>query len=362
MKLGFALEYSLGHITHADNLKRVLKDDSSVEPVYIDLPFDGIDAPWARLPGIRGNWSARASAAAYLALSPHKKTLDAVLFHTQVTSLLSAGFMKSVPSVISLDATPLQYDAMGSFYGHNPSANSSLENWKKGLNIKAFHAARHLVTWSEWAKASLVADYQVPADKVTVIPPGIDTKNWDFTQHTKDSRPGQTKLLFVGGDFPRKGGDTLLAAMRSLPADLGIELDIVTKDQPDIAGCGNVRVHNGLKPNSKPLMDLFANAHVFVFPTRGDCLPLAVMEALTAGLPVITSDVGALSEAVTDNITGLVVPPDDVEALAKAITYLAGHPDERQKMSTAARAVGLERFDAVTNYRRLVQVVKSVAK
>jgi len=362
MKLGFALEYSLGHITHADNLKRVLKNDSTVEPIYIDLPYDGIDAPWARLPGIRSNWSARASAAAFLGLSSHKKDLDAALFHTQVTSLLSSGFMKTVPSVISLDATPLQYDTMGAFYNHAPNANSTVENWKKGLNIKAFHAARHLVTWSEWAKQSLVADYQVDPDKVTVIPPGIDTKNWDFTQRQKNNETNKTRLLFVGGDFVRKSGDTLLSAMRSLSPDLGLELDIVTRDQPDISGCGIVRVHNGLKPNSKPLMDLFADAHVFVFPTRGDCLPLAVMEALTAGLPVITSDVGALSEAVTDKKTGLVIPSDDVEALRNAISYLAANPQERASMSLTARAVGLERFDAVTNYQRLVQVVKSVAR
>jgi glycosyltransferase involved in cell wall biosynthesis len=362
MKLGFALEYSLGHITHAENLKRVVKEDVTVQPIYVDLPYDGINAAWARLPGIRSNWSARASAGAYLGLSPHKANLDAALFHTQVTSLLSSGFMKTVPSVVSLDATPLQYDTMGAFYNHASSGNSALENWKKSLNIKAFQSARHLVTWSEWAKASLVADYGIAADKVTVIPPGIDTTLWNFTDRPRDRESGKTRLLFVGGDFGRKGGDTLLAAMKQLPPELGIELDIATRDNPDVTGCGRVRVHNGLTPNSKPLMDLFASADAFVFPTRGDCLPLAVMEALTAGLPVITSNVGALSEAVTHKVTGLVVAPNDPEALAQAIRYLAENVLERAIMSAEARKVGLERFDASTNYKRLVDVVKSVAK
>ncbi len=180
MNLGFALEYSLGHITHAQNLKRAMAEQTDIVPTYVDLPYEGMIGAWTRLPGVRSNWSLRASLGAWLGLRGQAKRLQGALFHTQVTSLFSAGLMRRVPSVVSLDATPLQYDALGAFYGHAPSSNARMEALKKRLNQRAFGAARHLVTWSQWAKDSLVADYGVPAEKITVIPPGIDTRSLEL--------------------------------------------------------------------------------------------------------------------------------------------------------------------------------------
>jgi glycosyltransferase involved in cell wall biosynthesis len=113
-----------------------------------------------------------------------------------------------------------------------------------------------------------------------------------------------------------------------------------------------------VKPNSTALLDLFSQADAFVFPTLGDCLPLAVMEALAAGLPVITTDVGALTEAVTHEDTGLIVPRDDPASLAQAITRLASDPVLCREMGQRARETACERFDQATNYRRLLTVIR----
>jgi glycosyltransferase involved in cell wall biosynthesis len=361
-KLGFALEYSLGHTTHAQNLKQSLATDQSVVPFYVDLPYHKTPGWWSQLPGVRSNWSARASLGAYYGLRRQADMLDAALFHTQVTSLFSAGLMRRLPSVISLDATPIQYDALGAAYGHAPSSSARLEHLKKRLNLRAFHSAKRLVTWSQWAKDSLVADYGVPADKIAVIPPGIDLSRWDF-QKRSASPSGPVRLLFVGGDFTRKGGDTLLEAFRLLPAGMA-HLDIVTqasgvgKDLDDSA----MTVHHGLGPNSEGLLRLYASADLFVFPTRADCLPLAVMEALASGLPVITTAVAALPEAVTHGQTGWIVPPNDSAALAEAIRTLASDPALRVRLAQQARQSALESFDATTNYRRLVETVRSIAR
>lgn len=360
MRLGFALEYSLGHTTHAQNLKCVLNEDPNIVPTYIDLPYHGMTGRWTKLPGVRSNWSLRASLGAYLALRPRAKSLQAVLFHTQVTSLLSVGLMRRLPAVISLDATPIQYDALGAFYGHTPSSNSRVEAFKKKLNLRAFAAARRLVTWSCWTRDSLVCDYGVPAEKIEVISPGIDTNRWCFPRGTSSpNRP--VHLLFVGGDFPRKGGDVLLTAFNKIAPHFDVCLHVVTKTEGIGQGLPQVRVYHDLTPNSEGLQQLYRQADLFVFPTRGDCLPLAVMEALAAGLPIVTTAVGALPEAVTHEETGLVVPPDDPEALANAMTRLIIDPALRDRMSLRAREVALERFDAATNYRRLIDVVKQAA-
>ena len=118
----------------------------------------------------------------------------------------------------------------------------------------------------------------------------------------------------------------------------------------------------GLSANSAPLMALFAQADAFVFPTRGDCLPLAVLEALAAGLPVITTAVAALPEAVVDGVSGRIVPADDPAALAAAICELEGDASLRRTMGRAARAAARERFDASVNYGRLLETVLEGAR
>ncbi len=362
MKLGFALEYSLGHITHAQNLKCTLESRPDIQPVYVDLPYDGMTGAWTRLPGVRSNWSLRASLGAWLGLRGQAKLLDGALFHTQVTSLFASGIMRRVPSVVSLDATPLQYDALGAFYGHVPSTNPRLEEIKKRLNQKSFGAARRLVTWSQWAKDSLVTDYGVSADKIVVIPPGIDTERWAVDRSAAPISGRLVHLLFVGGDFPRKGGDTLLRAFESLPSSVNAHLHIVTKtaDIP-LRDPSRVSIRRDIGPNSPELRKLFAEADLFVFPTRGDCLPLAVLEAMASGLPVITTRIGALPEAVTHGETGWIVPPEDLDALVEAVTQLAGDGALRRQMGRQAQEVASERFDAGRNYRHLVDIVAGTA-
>ncbi|HEX5324163.1 MAG TPA: glycosyltransferase family 4 protein, partial [Capsulimonadaceae bacterium] len=112
---------------------------------------------------------------------------------------------------------------------------------------------------------------------------------------------------------------------------------------------------------SAELMALYAQADLFVFPTRGDCLPLAVMEALAAGLPVITTEVGALAEAAPHGETGLVVPVDDANALEEAISTLAEDGSLREKMARAARAQACERFDSAKNYKKIVARLQEIA-
>jgi glycosyltransferase involved in cell wall biosynthesis len=275
-----------------------------------------------------------------------------------------------VPAVISLDATPIQFDALGAHYGHAASGSAAVEALKNRLNRRALTAARRIVTWSEWAKRSVVADYGIPADKVVVIPPGIDAARWDFAaRRAARQDAGRVNILFVGGDFHRKGGDTLLEAFRALPRTgpdgMDVHLHIVTKTEDLGADVENgadprITVYRGLTPNAECLRSLYADADLFAFPTRADCLPLAVMEALAAGLPVITTDVAALPEAVNHGVNGWIVPAGDRAALTAALVRLSTDGDLRRQLAGAARITGRERFDAATNYRRLVQTVKEI--
>jgi glycosyltransferase involved in cell wall biosynthesis len=287
------------------------------------------------------------------------QTFDALFFHTPVTALFAHRLMTEVPAIVSMDATPLNIDSVGEPYDHRPSAVTGVEAMKNALSRRTFVRARQLVVWAEWGKRSLVNDYGTPPEKVAVIPPGIDLTRWNFPRG--DARPpGPVRLLFVGGDFRRKGGDTLLAAFRH---DLlhKCELDIVTRDQIDTAGLSNVRVHHGLGPNAPTLMALYERADIFVFPTLADVLPLAIMEAMASGLPVITTNVGGISEQVDHGVNGLLIPSNDVAALAEATMRLVDDPLLQRQMGVSARQVADRRFNAATNYARLLDVCKRCA-
>jgi len=349
------MEQTLGHITHAKNFQQWIAKDSDVIPTWIPESFDVQDR-WDKVPLVKRNWTLRASIRAreQVRAALRSTKLDGLFFHTQVTAIFSRRLMANIPTVLSMDATPLNFDSIGSPYDHRPSPFAPLESFKNALNRRAFNQARRLITWTEWGKDSLVKEYGVDAKKVVVIPPGIDLDNWKSTRGTEPQWP--VRLLFVGGDFRRKGGDTLLQAFRtSLMGEC--ELDIVTREHVDTQGLSGVRVHR-LGPNTPELMALYARADIFTFPTLADVLPLAIMEALASSLPVITTAVGAVREAVEDGVTGFLIPPGDAHAIAEATLRLVRNPQLRSDMGAAARHSADQKFNGSRNYAKVLAVCK----
>jgi glycosyltransferase involved in cell wall biosynthesis len=314
------------------------------------------------IPLVGRNWTVRASLAARARLRDvlRQRTLDALFLHTQVTALFAHRLMDEIPSVVSLDATPINFDTVGGPYGHRPSRFTPVERAKNALMRRTFSHARRLVIWHEAGKRSLAEDYRVPPERIAVIPPGIDMERWRFSREPTDAA-APIRLLFVGGDFRRKGGEILLSAFRNRLMQ-ECELDIVTRERVDIQGLTNVRVHHGLGPNVPELIALYARADIFVFPTLADMLPLAIMEALAAGLPVIATNVGYLSEQVRDGVTGYLVEPGDENALADATLRLIRDPQLRRTMASAARQAAEERFNGALNYPKVLAICKECAQ
>jgi glycosyltransferase involved in cell wall biosynthesis len=81
---------------------------------------------------------------------------------------------------------------------------------------------------------------------------------------------------------------------------------------------------------------LLASADVFVLSSRSEGLPMSILEAMAAGLPVVASAVGGIPELVADGETGLLVPPGDADALAAALQRLVGDPELRRRMGAAS--------------------------
>ena len=361
-RVAFVMEQTLGHVTHAQNLASVLATRPELDAAWLPIPFE-VGGLARLLPYYRGNWSVRASWRARRALDAAlaRGPLDGLMFHTQCTALFSVDRIRRIPTVISLDATPLNYDEVSRIggYTHRVAGEGFLDRQKYLMNRRALQAAATLVPWSEWARRSLIQQYGADPDRIRVLAPGASDAFFGLGDRrgAAEAAAGPAapvRILFVGGDWTRKGGPVLLSALAGLPADAW-RLDVVTREP--VPATPGVTVHHGVGPNSPELLSLFSEADLFVLPSLGECLAVVLMEATAAGLPVVTTDVGALAEAVRPAESGLIVPPKDVRALREALSALLGDPVRRHSMGRAGHVLARERFDARANNQTLLDLV-----
>lgn len=364
INIGFIIEQALGHVTHGQNLKQNLNEMPEIEPFWV-LPQQPKD--WQGNIPVWRNWTLQAGLQANRGLAQISRSnrLDVLFFHTQVTAILAGRWMERVPSVVSLDATPLQYDSLGAFYAHE-AGPAWIEERKFKANQSCYRRAKHLVTWSDWAKESLISDYDIAAEKITTIPPGVNVSDWEPPQdHVKPN--GSVKILFVGGNLERKGGHDLLNAFREMRRAQNeqekkqeIELHLVTKDE--VPAEPGVIVYNNMRPNSPELKNLYYNSDIFCLPTYGDCLPMVLSEAGAAKLPTVTTNVAAIPEIVHEANSGYLVSPGDVHGLKSSLTRLATDSSLRKEQGATANRIVNERFDARANAQNLLQLLKEISQ
>ena len=363
--IGILLEQTLGHVSHGRNLRNSLSDCDLARVEFRDLQYEP-SGPFDRVPP-RSNWTVRAGLQARAALRDLQREapLDALFVHTFVPAVLLGAVMDRVPTVVSLDATPCQMDSLATSYDHRVHSGL-VESLKQRRHASVFHRAASLITWSGWAADSLVTDYGIDRDRIEVVPPGVVISQW----RRGDRRTGDTdvaRILFVGGDFERKGGTLLLEAVGRLNDDpevhasgTRIELHLVTGS--DVAEVGpDVHVHRSMTPNSPELIELYHRCNVFALPTRGDCSPVVFAEAAAAGLPALATDVGAIQESVIDGVTGHLVEPT-VPSVTDALRRLVLDVDHRRRLGDAALDHAQRTMDAEANARRILERLLSHAR
>jgi glycosyltransferase involved in cell wall biosynthesis len=161
------------------------------------------------------------------------------------------------------------------------------------------------------------------------------------------NREGVVKLLAVGSVIPRKGYDVLVAALarlRHLPwrlvvaGDCGCSPETSRRLSADIVRLGLAdRITLLGAVAAEQVAPLYAAADLFVLPSRFEGYGMAYAEAIVHGLPVIGTTAGAIAQTVPAE-AGVLVAPDDVEALAAALQRLIANPHERERLAAGARA------------------------
>ena len=284
---------------------------------------------------------------------------DVLHFHRQATAYASLDLMTRVPAIVSVDCTQSCV---------TQDATSDIERWSLEFNVRRdgaiFRRAAAIVSTSRWTAQDIVTLYPDCRTPIHVMPNPVRLDLFDpawFAEREARAGAGRVHCLFIGGDFPRKGGYDLLAAWeRGRFADRA-DLTLVTGwplRRPLPAG---VQVLTGISGYTPEWTAAWRSAHLFVMPTRNEAFGLVYQEAAAAGLPAIGTRLNAVPEIIEDEMTGLLVPPGDIDKLTQALDRLISSPELRRRLGRVARQKIERDADPDVHRERLVGLINQVA-
>jgi len=230
-------------------------------------------------------------------------------------------------------------------------------------------ATRHIVTTGTKLKAQLVADNGFPAARITSVPTGIDTQRFCPADRASARRElgldENARLIGIVATLRSwKGHEYLLDAFASLAAP-DWQLLIVgdgprrqaLEDKVATMNLGQRVRFTGHQRNTERWLQAL---DIFCLPSyANEGVPQALLQAMLVGLPIVTTPVGSITEAIDDRQTGLIVPPRDTAALAQALSRLIAAPELAARLGAAACAKARVQFSLDTMLDRMEAVFAS---
>jgi len=226
------------------------------------------------------------------------------------------------------------------------------------LNLKAAEYVSGYIAVSKEVKQAMVDEIGPIGDKVTVILNGVDLRRYhpDVDKYrmrmSLDLDPDSNIIVVVATFKEQKGHSFLIEAASSLAnkfpnllilflgdGELREALEKQTKDR----GLDGTIKFLGTQED---IPEYLSASDMFVLPSLWEGLPMALMEAMASGLPIVATSVSGSKQAVLPGVTGILVPPGNVEELEKGINYLLSNPDIGKQMGAAARLRVYEEFSA----------------
>ena len=323
---------------------------------YIDAGlFDRVDCTYVTTHRPGSHWTKLVAAlTGWMWVAVRLYTLDAPLVHIHLSSRASF-WRKAVVCVLArLARRPYLLHVHGSEFADFYEECSPVAR----RIVRAVLANATLVlALSEAWRATL--ERISPRARIEVLMNAVPLPALDGPPRSADSRPN---LLFFGEIARHKGVFELARAFARVAGELpGLQLVYAgtgkavaeTRELTARLGLGDRAEFTGWLESERKRAAL-AGATIFVLPSYVEGMPMALLEAMSWGLPVIATPVGGVPEIVTDEVDGLLVPAGDVDALAAAITRLMSDPRLRERLGRAARDTVATRFSLETAFEKLL--------
>lgn len=215
------------------------------------------------------------------------------------------------------------------------------------LEHKAYRAAKKVVSVSEQVRRELIAT-GIDAEKIITIPNGVDTIEFSPDTHPDRARfglPSSPTLALFAGDLrsPRKNLDTLLHAMVAVPTlHLAVAGWLEKSPYPSMARSLGLEGRVHFLGNIREMPLLMRSCDVFAFPSRYEACSLVMLEAMAAGLPVITARTTGGAELVPSDGGFLMDGPDDQPGLESILQRIVSVPTILREMSARSREAALQ--------------------
>lgn len=225
-----------------------------------------------------------------------------------------------------------------------------------------FGRADHVVVLGDYWKTFVAGEIGVAPDRISVVYNGVPEP-----KPSTEAKWHPPLLVTMGLVGERKGTDVLIAALSRLPPS--IEWRAIVGGDGEVEKYRETAKAAGLSDRLDLLgwigeeqVDLWLNrASLFVLPSRAENQPVAILEAMARGVPVIATSIGAIPEQVVHGETGLLVPPGEAEPLRGAIEGLLCSPDQRAAMGAAARRRYEQHFSITRCANALRGIYRSLA-
>jgi glycosyltransferase involved in cell wall biosynthesis len=245
--------------------------------------------------------------------------------------------------------------------------NQALSDAAAGLELAAFRATSRIIAVSE-ALRDEIREAGVPEERITVVPNGVDTKQFCPEGQVRRVTDGAQDIVlgFVGSLKPWHGLEILAEAFRTLAARHASLHLLVVGDGP---GRGPLealrdelgdRVHLAGAVPQQEVGAYLRGIDVALAPyppiQRFYFSPLKVLEYMAAGRAVVASAIGQVCQLVRHGESGLLVPPGDVQELVQAVSELAGNAPLRSRLGARARAVALAEHDWSARIRHILDI------
>lgn len=204
----------------------------------------------------------------------------------------------------------------------------------------------------------------IPKERLTIVTNGIDLAPF---QGIRIEKSGIPRVLFLGEVGQRKGiYDLLRAAARLVASGTVCHFDIVGPGEIERAktvaqdlGIDTAVTFWGPKIGAEKVAR-FANASLLTLPSYAEGLPIVILEALAAGLPVVATRVGGIPEVVSEGENGFLIEPGDVERLTERIGALLNYPDMRMAMARKNRVMAQQQYDINRCAQQIIEVYQIV--